>query len=74
MCAGRHGGELLWLNDVRAWSGPPLGELPVEVLGANGAVEPADGDEPLPARLARAAPTTVRMAAGDTVVLTPTTL
>jgi alpha-L-fucosidase 2 len=92
MCAGRHGGELLWLNDVRAWSGPPLadpldavpggpedlskaraavarddvreaerllhrmqtpwaqaylplGELTVEVLGADGTVEPADGYE-----------------------------
>ncbi len=92
MCAGRRDGELLWLNDVRAWSGPPLadpldavadgpddlsqaraavarddvreaerrlrglqtpwvqaylplGELTVEVLDADGAVEPAGGYE-----------------------------
>ncbi|WP_425954467.1 glycosyl hydrolase family 95 catalytic domain-containing protein [Xylanimonas sp. McL0601] len=35
MCAGRLGGERLWLNDVRAWSGPPEAD-PLDAVAAAG--------------------------------------
>lgn len=35
MCEGRVGGERLWLNDLRAWSGP-VGSDPLDAVAASG--------------------------------------
>ncbi|ACZ30223.1 conserved hypothetical protein [Xylanimonas cellulosilytica DSM 15894] len=62
MCEGRAGGERLWLNDLRAWSGPvgagPRGDVdaPVPAAQDSASQDPAAEDPAAASRRAAAGP------------------